>query len=93
MNEEGLLIELMQKGQLEIKDEEVNAQFEQRLELFVNSYRASDQALQQEPTFTQDLQKNDDSFNVSISRQFFLLLKRAFISQIRNPMDVMMKSI
>lgn len=42
MNEEGLLIELMQKGQLEIKDEEVNAQFEQRLELFVNSYRASD---------------------------------------------------
>lgn len=50
-------------------------------------------AKQLEPSFNNVLAKNDDSFNVGISKQFSLLLNRAFIGQIRNPMDVLMKSV
>ena len=42
MNEEGLLIEKMQKGELEISEKQVNAEFDSRLETMVDSYNKSD---------------------------------------------------
>jgi len=67
MNEEGLLIELMQKGEAEeLTDEQINEQFEHRLENMVTKYFGSDMVAHLDPTFNSVLQKNDDSFNVSI---------------------------
>jgi len=37
------------------------------------------------------LVKNDHEFNVHGCKKFGLLFKRAFINQIRNPMDTMLK--
>ncbi|KAL4483030.1 hypothetical protein ABPG74_019056 [Tetrahymena malaccensis] len=94
MDKEGLLIEFIEKGELEINEEEIKTQFENRIQFFVNSYKISDQVQALQPScLYQPLQKNDINFNVTTQQQFILLLKRSFISQIYNPMDLLVKSV
>jgi len=49
-------------------------------------------AVDQKSSCDFELGQNDGSFNVSPPLQFMLLFKRAFLSQIRNPMDFLMKT-
>ncbi|EGR32908.1 hypothetical protein IMG5_067050 [Ichthyophthirius multifiliis] len=93
MNEEGLIIEYLQKGNLEISDEQINKEFKQRLEKMVTIYKQSDQIKDLKSTYNQVPTKNDNRFNVSVIKQFSLLFKRCFITQVRNPMDLLLKTI
>lgn len=93
MNAEGLIVEKYQKGEDVGTDQEIEQEFKKRVEYMVQKYKASNMVLDLENKTTSDIQKNDDSFNVGIFRQFWLLLVRGFISEIRNPMDVRLKFI
>jgi len=66
--------------------------FEKRLDELKTAYKESAMAIEFKPSVDFVLGKNDNSFNVSLVKQFMLLFKRAFISQIRNPLDFIMKS-
>jgi len=54
--------------------------FDKRLTDMLTHYKESDMATHIESTNNTVLARNDDSFNVGLSRQFYLLFKRAFIS-------------
>lgn len=91
MNEEGLIIEHMQKQEENIPEAQIQKEYQERMSNILKRYKETQSPKDLDVTCKYSLKKNDDSYNVSAWRQFILLLWRAFINEIRNPMDVRLK--
>jgi hypothetical protein len=91
MNEEGLLIEKLQSGEVEYDDKQINKEFEERLDVFVKSYLNSSQTKNLDSRCNAKIEANAKNFNVSVFQQWWLILGRSFISEMRNPLDVRLK--
>jgi hypothetical protein len=90
MNPEGLLVENMQKTKnydipfnLEIK-----SQFKERLFKMVKYYKESHDFKEIIPTTVNEIHNDKEINTVNWFTQLFLLTKRGYLNEFRNPMDL-----
>ncbi|KRX00581.1 P-loop containing nucleoside triphosphate hydrolase [Pseudocohnilembus persalinus] len=93
MNEEGLMIEKIQNGEELPPDEQINEEFDQRLNKMIENYNKSDQVAAIESKERHQIEKKQGATNANVFYQFWAILYRALKTEVRNPMSLKMKTI
>lgn len=90
MNEDDILLEAEMNNQPEPSHDEVESKFNSRVEYLTQKYQEhfKDTAQTQETTQL----KEDEGFQVGLLTQFGLLFARSLLNEMRNPMEVRMKT-
>jgi len=98
MNESGLVIDDIQAGRrkAEITDkeaEEIEEKFQVRVDDMVKHYNEKKLYDANNNAILAEKLENPKQYETTWFKQFWLILKRAFLNEIRNPLDVKMKII
>jgi len=91
MKEKGLLIQKLQLGQFEHEDSQINKEFEERLNLFVKAYLNSSQYKDLDSRCNVKIEPSAKSSQASLFEQWWIILKRSFMNEIRNSLEVKLK--
>lgn len=94
-NESGLVLEEMSQSKdgrvIDINQEELESRFQVRVKDLVQKYNRSSMREAANQDVTTEIIENKRKYEVSWFKQFYLVLKRALINEIRNPLDVKSK--
>jgi len=94
-NESGLVLEEMSQSKdgrvIDINQEELESRFQLRVDDLVTKYNKSHMKENALQGITNEYIENKRKYEVSWFRQFYLVLIRALINEIRNPLDVKSK--
>jgi len=95
MNESGLVLEEISQSKdgriVDINQEELEARFQVRVDDLTAKYDKSGMKQIASEDITSEYIENKRKYEVSWFKQFYLVLIRALINEIRNPLDVKSK--
>jgi len=95
MNESGLVLEEISQSKdgriVDINQEELEARFQQRVDDLTSKYNKSPMKQIAAEGVTSEYIENKRKYEVSWFKQFYLVLLRALVNEIRNPLDVKSK--
>ena len=98
MNETGMVIEEMQHASkndqvLSLEPEHIEQRFQERVTHLVTEYQKAGQFEKNRQGILTDPVENPKKYEVNWFKQMYLIMLRAFVNELRNPLDVKMKII
>ena len=95
LNPDGMMIEMLEKGEITklVDSSEFSEKFNERIKFLIENYQNLEKTKNLSPIYTELVEKDKKKDQISWIMQVILLCKRGFISEFRNPMDLLLKII